>query len=146
MTPVSLVILYFQSRTHTFEGPSIGTKLYPHQKKALTFILEREHEIAGPTGRAPSLWQFKEHERVWQHMITLKTSTVEPVEAKGSLLADDVSMRKPCIEPLLTFVEDGSWENDHMCILACVNFEICQRFRLDALTRATQASAQPSKY
>ena len=84
----------------TCEGPSIGTRLYPHQKKALTFILEREREILGPEGKAPSLWQFKKDEGMWQHVITLKTAQSEPVEAKGSLLADDVS----CPTPLSIFV------------------------------------------
>lgn len=77
--------------SHFAQGPNIGTKLYPHQKKAVTFILEREREIPGPEGKTPSLWQLKERERLWQHVITLKTTKSEPEEAKGALLADDVS-------------------------------------------------------
>lgn len=73
------------------QGPSVGTKLYPHQKKALTFMLEREREISGPEGRVSSLWQYQDRAGTWQHMITLKNVQTEPVEAKGSLLADDVS-------------------------------------------------------
>ena len=73
------------------QGSNVGTKLYPHQKKALTFLLEREQEIRFPNGKSSSLWK-KLHEsgNIWQHLITLKEINSKPDECKGALLADDV--------------------------------------------------------
>lgn len=72
----------------------VATRLYPHQKKALTFLLEREREKPGPDGNYSSLWQrrrnpLSNHES-WFHIVTQKEIFKEPLEAKGSILADDV--------------------------------------------------------
>lgn len=75
-------------------GPDVATKLYPHQKKALTFLLEREREKPGSDGKFSSLWQMRTNSmsqrRSWFHTITTKEVFQEPEEAKGAILADDV--------------------------------------------------------
>lgn len=75
-------------------GPDVATKLYPHQKKALTFLLERERENLGPDGTFSSLWQLRinplSHKKSWFHIVTQKEAFEEPQEAKGAILADDV--------------------------------------------------------
>jgi SWI/SNF-related matrix-associated actin-dependent regulator of chromatin subfamily A3 len=80
--------------------PEVKTKLYPHQKKAVTFLLEREREICQPGGQASSLWQMKQNpfsnRMSWQHLVTSKEVHEKPPEAKGAILADDV-----CLVPLV---------------------------------------------
>ena len=77
-----------------FSGSDVATKLYPHQKKALTFLLERERENLGPDGIFSSLWQMRQnplsHKKSWFHIVTQKEVFEEPQEAKGAILADDV--------------------------------------------------------
>jgi SWI/SNF-related matrix-associated actin-dependent regulator of chromatin subfamily A3 len=72
----------------------VATKLYPHQKKALTFLLEREREKLGPDGTYSSLWQQRSHplsgQPSWFHLVTQKEVFDEPQECKGAILADDV--------------------------------------------------------
>lgn len=76
------------------EGSEIATTLYPHQKKALTFLLEREKESIAPGGRTSSLWQMRisAHSQIksWVNLVTQKEVFKEPKECKGALLADDV--------------------------------------------------------
>ncbi|EKM61302.1 uncharacterized protein PHACADRAFT_247815 [Phanerochaete carnosa HHB-10118-sp] len=76
--------------------PEIATKLYPHQKKALTFLLERECERPGAT--SSSLWQERYNpiskERSWHHLITQKELFEEPPPTKGAILADDMGLGK----------------------------------------------------
>ncbi|TFK77265.1 hypothetical protein BDN72DRAFT_807909 [Pluteus cervinus] len=74
----------------------VATKLYPHQKKALTFLLEREREAVGPDGKNSSLWQHKRNQaqESWYHLITEKESFEPPQEAKGAILADDMGLGK----------------------------------------------------
>ncbi|KZT75059.1 hypothetical protein DAEQUDRAFT_660022 [Daedalea quercina L-15889] len=78
----------------------IATKLYPHQKKALTFLLERERERpgSGPSGKHSSLWQERVNtisgQRWWIHIITQREIYREPQEAKSSILADDMGLGK----------------------------------------------------
>ncbi|KAH8119928.1 SNF2 family N-terminal domain-containing protein [Phellopilus nigrolimitatus] len=82
----------------TEPSPDIATKLYPHQKKALTFLLEREKEIAGPDGKNSSLWQLRAshhtHAKSWINLVTSKEVGTEPEECKGALLADDMGLGK----------------------------------------------------
>ena len=78
-------------------APQVSTCLYPHQKKALTFLLERERERRDSQGNFPSLWQLRVNPgdpsaRVWHHIVTQEQRTEEPVEAKGAILADDASL------------------------------------------------------
>lgn len=72
----------------------VGTNLYGHQKKALTFLLEREREASGPDGKSSSLWQGKLNPLTgqisWVHLVTQREAETEPKEAKGAILADDV--------------------------------------------------------
>lgn len=77
-----------------YQDPNIGTTLYSHQKKALTFLLLREREITDSEGKFSSLWDARKDIRgnkVWVHLVTEKETFEEPVEAKGAILADDVS-------------------------------------------------------
>ncbi|TFY83401.1 hypothetical protein EWM64_g616 [Hericium alpestre] len=78
--------------------PEVGTQLYPHQKKALTFLLEREREIVGQDGKSSSLWQERRDPlsgaRSWYHVVTQKESFRQPVECKGAILADDMGLGK----------------------------------------------------
>ncbi|KAF8519105.1 SNF2 family N-terminal domain-containing protein [Hysterangium stoloniferum] len=99
------------------EAPiDIQTKLYPHQKKALTFLLEREGEISGPardpdskdlqplTARwegkysSSSLWTVRKDPsgRIvsWMHAVTNREVYSEPKECKAALLADDMGLGK----------------------------------------------------
>ncbi|KAK2461626.1 hypothetical protein APHAL10511_006089 [Amanita phalloides] len=82
----------------TEPSPDIATKLYPHQKKALTFLLEREREIPGPDGLYSSLWQSRtnpwSHQKSWFHAVSQKEVFEEPMEAKGAILADDMGLGK----------------------------------------------------
>lgn len=81
----------------------VRTHLYPHQKKALTFLLEREGEREGDS----KLWKVRgglgdvgerlgvrgcEKGRKWVNVVTNKEVCEEPKECKGALLADDVSL------------------------------------------------------
>ena len=111
-------------------GPLLKTPLYPHQRKALTFLLQREQDWSAlRSGRkyfskleakksngaaaingdmeeskgkakeqARSLWEKKEENGktiVWRNQVTgltVRTKKGErPKEAKGAILADDVS-------------------------------------------------------
>ncbi|KAG5647573.1 hypothetical protein DXG03_008926 [Asterophora parasitica] len=82
----------------TEPAPEVATKLYPHQKKALTFLLERERERRGPDGKFSSLWQLRANpltpQLSWFHIVTQKEVFDEPIEAKGSILADDMGLGK----------------------------------------------------
>ncbi|KAI0689882.1 SNF2 family N-terminal domain-containing protein [Cytidiella melzeri] len=76
--------------------PEIATKLYPHQKKALTFMLEREAEL--PITGGASLWQARfnpiSKEMSWYHVVTQREVFEEPRSAKGAILADDMGLGK----------------------------------------------------
>ncbi|KAF9270038.1 hypothetical protein L218DRAFT_888354 [Marasmius fiardii PR-910] len=82
----------------TEPAPEICTPLYPHQKKALTFLLEREHEKADGDGIFPSLWDKQvnplSRHTVWVHKVTGKEVYEEPKDAKGAILADDMGLGK----------------------------------------------------
>ena len=72
----------------------VGTNLYGHQKKALTFLLERERETLGHDGKSSSLWQKRLNPLTgqisWFHLVTQREAESEPKESKGAILADDV--------------------------------------------------------
>ncbi|KAF7306764.1 SNF2 family DNA-dependent ATPase [Mycena indigotica] len=82
----------------TEPSADVATRLYPHQKKALTFLLEREREKPGPDGQFSSLWQQRINSMTqrpsWYHSITTKEVFEQPREAKGSILADDMGLGK----------------------------------------------------
>jgi hypothetical protein len=92
----------------------VATKLYPHQKKALTFLLERERESCAEDGYS-SLWQKRlnpiTRRTSWFHIVTQQEAFDQPQEAKGAILADDV-----CLSPLRGVgktnpghLVDGTW-------------------------------------
>jgi len=75
-------------------GPDVATKLYPHQKKALTFLLDREREKPLQDRLFSSLWRSTvDHmtgRRRWINVVTEEESHEQPQEAKSAILADDV--------------------------------------------------------
>lgn len=89
----------------------VATKLYPHQKKALTFLLEREREIHSRDGNFSSLWQRRPHPITgrpsWYHIVTQQEVFDEPKEAKGSILADDV---RRCSFSLVSILTASRWD------------------------------------
>src|SRR5258707_13182189 len=100
-------------------GSNVYTDLYPHQKKALTFLLEREKERETPT-KAGWLWQPRKDTsgriRAWFNPVTGKEVTKEPPEAKGGILADDVCTSRLSFAVLTQTIHiyvqlDGSREN-----------------------------------
>ncbi|KAF8167732.1 SNF2 family DNA-dependent ATPase [Crassisporium funariophilum] len=82
----------------TEPSPEVATKLYPHQKKALTFLLEREREKTDSSGGFSTLWQKHRNpltqQTTWFHMVTKKEVYEPPQEAKGAILADDMGLGK----------------------------------------------------
>ncbi|THH33466.1 hypothetical protein EUX98_g728 [Antrodiella citrinella] len=78
--------------------PEVATTLYPHQKKALTFLLERERERCGPDGIPSSLWREAinplSNQRSWVHIVTQREQFESPNESKGAILADDMGLGK----------------------------------------------------
>lgn len=95
-------------RSFSSLAPEIATTLYPHQKKALTFLLERERETTGPNGTFSSLW--RRHKTgmngrdFWVHAVTEKEMFEEPQEAKGAILADDVCQNIMIVFYMLIFL------------------------------------------
>lgn len=79
-------------------APEIGTLLYPHQKKALTFLLEREQEI-DRGNQSSTLWQCLPNpitgQKAWCHLVTQTELFEAPRESRGAILADDVSATLP---------------------------------------------------
>lgn len=75
-------------------APEVATDMYPHQKKALTFMLEREGER--PLTGSCSLWQERfnpiSQEQSWIHVVTQREVFDPPQLAKGAILADDVRL------------------------------------------------------
>jgi SWI/SNF-related matrix-associated actin-dependent regulator of chromatin subfamily A3 len=78
----------------SIKASDVATTLYPHQKKALTFLLERERENSSSDGKFSSLWQNRVNPitgaRIWYHIVTQKEVSEEPPDCKGAILADDV--------------------------------------------------------
>lgn len=81
------------SFSHLLLAPEVATQLYPHQKKALTFLMEREREVKTAEGVYSSMWLMRKTmsgHGVWTHLVTEKEVYEEPQESKGAILADDV--------------------------------------------------------
>lgn len=94
----SLLILYSHSL-----GDNISTPLYPHQKKALTFLLEREKETIPPSGKQASLWQ-PQHNGSWLNALTQEVVHGPSPEPKGALLADDMGLGKSLVGSSHVFI------------------------------------------
>ncbi|GAA5987310.1 hypothetical protein JCM5350_008142 [Sporobolomyces pararoseus] len=90
--------------------PVVSTKLYPHQKQALSFLLDREKEIEipakDPPGKEPmmvSLWQRVNDTYgkciAWQNVVSdLRISgNRPPPQARGAILADDMGLGKTIV-------------------------------------------------
>jgi len=105
----------------------VATQLYPHQKKALTFLLEREREKVGSDGNYSSLWQKRQHplsrQISWFHIVTQKEIFEEPREAKGSILADDVCVKFNSWTRKVSHTKsvDGTREDNHLRFPHCRN-------------------------
>jgi hypothetical protein len=71
----------------------VATRLYPHQKKALTFLLDREREKPAYE-QFSTLWRSHidpmSQQTLWTNIVTEEEVQEEPKEAKGAILADDV--------------------------------------------------------
>lgn len=78
----------------TSPDSDVATTLYPHQKKALTFLLDREHEKPLQEGQFSTLWRshidHMSQQKRWVNLVTEEETPDEPKEAKGAILADDV--------------------------------------------------------
>nr|XP_018265349.1 DNA repair protein RAD5 [Kwoniella dejecticola CBS 10117]OBR87507.1 DNA repair protein RAD5 [Kwoniella dejecticola CBS 10117] len=76
-------------------GPLIKTNLFPHQRRALTFFLQREQDSL-------SLWEGIRDEkgkvRTWKNKITGEETRAKkgekPDDSKGAILADDMGLGK----------------------------------------------------
>ncbi|KAJ9616537.1 hypothetical protein H2200_000256 [Cladophialophora chaetospira] len=86
------------SRLKTIEGDARLTKLLPHQKTALDFMLQRE---TGPIEAEFSLWEPDTSvpdnttgEQGFSHIITKTKSRMKPPETGGGILADEMGMGK----------------------------------------------------
>jgi SNF2 family DNA or RNA helicase len=90
-------IAHYNLGSTTLTGENISTPLYPHQRKALSFLLEREHELIGPAGKAVSLWTC--NGSGWQNSVTNDIVYTKPEECKGALLADDMGLGKTLVSP-----------------------------------------------
>ncbi|KAH8099375.1 SNF2 family N-terminal domain-containing protein [Cristinia sonorae] len=93
--------------------PEVATTLYPHQKKAVTFLLERERELCGRDGSYSSLWQERTNplsgQRMWTHIVTQREVYEPPDEAKGAILADDMGLGKTitCVSLIAATLESA---------------------------------------
>ena len=111
----------------TLVDPMISTKLYPHQKQALSFLLDRETLSDIPktsaTDEQPvvSLWQRRvdPYNRPigWVNLVTDLTisGAAPPPRARGSILADDMGCGKTVVVIALvaaTLDEARVWEKD----------------------------------
>ena len=103
--------------------PIVSTKLYPHQKQAVSFILDRERLVdttntvregepidiesedtkADKEGEVVSLWERmrdgRQRPRGWKSIVTGVELTGEaaPPQARGSILADDMGLGKTLV-------------------------------------------------
>lgn len=83
-------------------------------------MLEREREKTGPDGTYSSLWQRRVHPHTghpsWFHIVTQREVFQEPIECKGAILADDVSIASASPVTPAEFSTDGAWQDNNLCI------------------------------
>lgn len=121
-------VVYFHKTLNAILASDVATRLYPHQKKALTFLLEREREKSDADGKFSSLWQPRFNlttgVKSWYHIVTQQEVLEEPQEAKGAILADDVCHISPTVP--VVFADhnrslDGPRQNHNLCVPSCCN-------------------------
>ncbi|TIB13030.1 hypothetical protein E3P89_01411 [Wallemia ichthyophaga] len=80
----------------TLASSRIATTLYPHQKQALTFLLECERDPRRSTNESDkfSFWKQSKDKRKFQHIITHNYLNQEPAGCRGAILADDMGLGK----------------------------------------------------
>lgn len=77
----------------------IKTELYPHQKQALHFMVDREqdHSSVADDNRKDSLWkpQVQDNGRkLYRHVITGEENDMRPPQSLGGILADEMGLGK----------------------------------------------------
>ncbi len=77
----------------------IKTGLYPHQKQALHFMVDKEQDHSGPEhdGRKDSLWkpQYRDNgSKSYIHVITGEERLAKPRSSFGGILADEMGLGK----------------------------------------------------
>jgi hypothetical protein len=77
----------------------ITTELYPHQKQALYFMVDKEQEpsIEEYDQRKDSLWKPKHRDngrKYYQHVITGEETETKPMPNFGGILADEMGLGK----------------------------------------------------
>jgi SWI/SNF-related matrix-associated actin-dependent regulator of chromatin subfamily A3 len=83
-------------KSNMHSGINVSTPLYPYQRRALSFLLEREQELAlDTTDKAPALWQC--NGSGWKNVVTQEIVYVKPKECKGALLADETGLGKTLV-------------------------------------------------
>ncbi|PSN71344.1 SNF2 family helicase/ATPase-like protein [Corynespora cassiicola Philippines] len=80
-------------------SPLIKTPLYPHQKRALQFMWDKEQDWSGEEAgnRKDLLWQLKfrnDGRKYYEHVITGDEADVKPPRARGGILADEMGLGK----------------------------------------------------
>ncbi|TIC07520.1 hypothetical protein E3Q16_00450 [Wallemia mellicola] len=80
----------------TEPSDEVKTTLYPHQKAALTFLLETEREPRRKTDLSDkfSFWKQTKDKKKYQHIITHNYLNKEPPGCRGAILADDMGLGK----------------------------------------------------
>ncbi|KAJ3053601.1 DNA repair protein rad16 [Rhizophlyctis rosea] len=78
----------------------LASPLYPHQKQALWWMLEREKVVdyddpaySSTAGGKVTIWQ-KENARSYRNMITSESRETPPRQCRGGILADDMGLGK----------------------------------------------------
>ncbi|KAF8756200.1 SNF2 family N-terminal domain [Rhizoctonia solani] len=97
-------------------GINVATQLYPHQKEALTFLLERERELKAPKSRAASLWTTRKDSKgrtTWYNIVTQK----KPEE--------NLQSAKVPFWPTMY----ARMQNDQRCFAHCPNAPFCAFLR-----------------
>lgn len=89
----SCFVTFLNQKNLNLPAADIATQLYPHQKRALTFLLEREREITLLNGGSSTLWQAKRDTQgrvVFYNIVTQRETAILPKDTKCALFADDV--------------------------------------------------------
>jgi len=99
----------------------IKTELYPHQKQALYFMVdkEQEHSSAEDDDRKDSLWKphYRDNNRKsYIHVITGEEKAEKPKSSLGGILADEMGLGKTL--SILSLISDESSIKDALAFQA----------------------------